>query len=281
MIEEFRRTELRTFLKARRGRLKPDDVGLPGGGYRRVPGLRREEVASLSGVSVTWYTMFEVGTADNVSVTTIDAIAKALRLSAPETDYLITLATGPLAATPPAAVDPLALRMLQSFISAPAYVITTTWDVLAWNEAFSIVWGLGEPHGPPVDNVLRTIFTPTVRAMHGEHWADNIAQIVAMARLSYARRRGDTAFSALIQELLLDPDFSSMWRSSDIAEPLASSHAEIVSPGLGHFAYEVINLPLPSTPDHILVVEIPDTPSEARLTRALRARRFPADTLDG
>jgi hypothetical protein len=96
-----------------------------------------------------------------------------------------------------------------------------------------------------------------------------VAQIVAMVRLSYAQRRGDETYEALIHELLEDDDVRRVWERGDVAEPLTSMHVEIASPRVGRFVYDVVNLPIPASPDQTLVVQIPDAESETRLAQAV------------
>src|SRR6202043_1844205 len=120
------------FLRGRRARVRPQDVGLPSSGRRRVPGLRREEVAALAGVGVTWYTMFENGTAEHVSREVVDSVSRALRLDDSEREHLRRLAGGDTSSSGSTAVDPLVQSALDGWITAPAYVATAGWDVIAW-----------------------------------------------------------------------------------------------------------------------------------------------------
>ncbi len=117
---DSRRRELSEFFADRRARLKPEDVGLPTIGQRRVAGLRREEVASLAGVGVTWYSMLETGTALGVSRSVIFRVASVLRLSDAEHEHLAALALGLSLPTESFAVDPIMVRALDSWVEAPA-----------------------------------------------------------------------------------------------------------------------------------------------------------------
>jgi transcriptional regulator with XRE-family HTH domain len=264
MDQDARRSELRAFLRSRRARVRPEDVGLPAGGRRRVPGLRREEVAAVAGLGVTWYTMFENGTAEHVSREIVDSVARALRLDESELAHLRRLADGETRAHGGGEVDPLVVAALQSWIGAPAYLMTTGWDVLAWNAAFARVWGVGVPGGPPFNMVLRHFEDPSARALHGDRWEAFARPLVAMVRMGTVTRDDDARFHALLERLRRHPEFVSLWERHDIVDPLATTSAVLQVPGLGRFAYRVLNL-VPATKGQVLIVQIPDDDSAARL----------------
>jgi MmyB-like transcription regulator ligand binding domain/Helix-turn-helix domain len=273
MDNELRRVELRDFLRSRRARIRPEDVGLPSGGRRRVPGLRREEVAALAGVGVTWYTMFETGTAQGVSDEVVTSVARALQLSPAETDYLGRLARGVSQPTGDITIDPVVLRALEQWIDAPAYIITTAWNILAWNEAFAFVWAIEPPGSPPFNVVVRMFVDPVARAMHGANWYNFAGALVAMVRVGYGRHAGDPHYQAMLSTLREDPDFAAMWERHDVANPLGTTRGEIESPSVGTFVYEVLNLRIPMSEQLALIVQVPDEASGERLRVALQARQ--------
>src|SRR5689334_22734876 len=147
-----RRTELAAFLRARRERISPEDVGLPPGTRRRTAGLRREELAQLAGVGVTWYTWLEQGRPINASVQVLDAIATTLRLDAVERAHLFRLADLPGAAA--AAADcgdyplPPEVQQILDGIKFPAYVLTERFDLIAWNDVYAALFP-GITEAPP------------------------------------------------------------------------------------------------------------------------------------
>ncbi len=128
------RSEFGDFLRSRRAKLNPKSVGLPDGRRRRAPGLRREEVAELAGIGVDWYIRLEQGRAVSPSVTTIDALARALRLSKVEHAHLRALASGANRRAFTRETVPAALRSLVESLNQPAYITGRRWDVLAWNK---------------------------------------------------------------------------------------------------------------------------------------------------
>src|SRR5712691_4962288 len=133
-----RRSELADFLRKRREALKPDEVGLPNGGRRRTPGLRREEVAQLAGVGTTWYTWLEQGRDVRASLDVLESISKALRLTPAERRHLILLGRGeqaPQLCAPAEKVSPPVKRLIQNLGTNPAYLLGRRMDILAWNPA--------------------------------------------------------------------------------------------------------------------------------------------------
>src|SRR5271165_3438614 len=195
MSEDDRGSELSRFLKERRARLRPADVGLPAVGRRRVAGLRREEVAALAGIGVSWYTSLENGEATGVSAATLKTVAEALRLSESEREYLLALA-GLSQVTPrPSVPEPLIVATVQS-ITFPAYIITATWDVVEYNEAFRRVWAIREDERR-FNAVDRMFLHAAAREMHRQHLADNIRPVIGMLQSSIGRQPGATTLLAL------------------------------------------------------------------------------------
>jgi transcriptional regulator with XRE-family HTH domain len=264
MSEPERRAELRGFLKDRRARLGPVDVGLPMTSRRRVRGLRREEVASLANIGVSWYTALENGDARGVSDATLIAVADALRLSASEREYLFGLAGRTQPAEELEEPSALVADAMMS-ISFPAYVITASWNVIACNEAFRLVWNIGERE-VPFDAIARLFIDPAARSMHGEHFVANISPIVAMVRSGIGRHPDLAKLRDLRDRLLADAEIRAVWDSFEVAGPLVPTRAEILSP-IGPFNYEALTLPIEQTL-HGIVVQVPDSASRARLVQA-------------
>src|SRR6185312_5250629 len=135
---EARRAELADFLKARRAAIQPGDVGLPAGGRRRTPGLRREEVAALAGVGATWYTWLEQGRDVRASLDVLEAIARALRLTQAERTHLLLLGRGeqpPPCKSPAERVSSTLRKLIEHLGPNPAFILGRRWDYLAWNDA--------------------------------------------------------------------------------------------------------------------------------------------------
>jgi transcriptional regulator with XRE-family HTH domain len=259
MSDEERRSELRRFLADRRARVNPADVGIVATGRRRVRGLRREEVASLAGIGVSWYTALESGEARGVSEATILAVSDALGLTDSERNYLLAL-TGRLADETLREPSPLLTDTLAA-IAFPAYIVTASWDILAGNTAFRRVWEIAD-HELPCNAVERLFVDPRARRMHGEHFAANIAPVVAMLRSGLARRPSLVTLRRLRELLLADDATRKLWEGFEISDPFIPNTCTIES-SIGTFAYEALTLS--SGAPAGIVVQVPDQSSRARL----------------
>lgn len=216
------RVELSEFLKSRRARLTPEDVGLRAyGGRRRVAGLRREELAGLAGVSVAHYTRLEQGRSDSVSAEVLAAIGRALRLDEDERTYLGQLARPDARTCPETAVPPRpGLRhLVASFGSTPAVLVGRHTEIVAWNPVAAALFGdfAAMPEGER--SISDLIFRrPHIRDLHGGGWENTALEHVAHLRVLSACYRGDRGLAAHIERLRADsPDFARMWASHPVA----------------------------------------------------------------
>ncbi len=266
MSEKERLDELRRFLKDRRARLSPVEVGLPETSRRRVRGLRREEVATLASIGVSWYTALENGDARGVSDATLNAVAEALRLSESERQYLFGLAGRVQPAEEIEEPSRVVLDVMTA-LSFPAYVITASWTVVACNDAFRLVWNIDE-HELPFNAIARLFVEPAARAMHGKRVVANITPVVAMVRSGIGRHPDLARLRDLRDRLLADDEIRRIWDAFEVRGPLVPTRAEITSP-IGVFNYEALTLPVEATL-HGIVVQVPDIESRARLERARR-----------
>jgi transcriptional regulator with XRE-family HTH domain len=256
-------------LREWRARVRPSDVGLPAGTRRRVPGLRREEVATLAGVGLTWYTMFETGAAAGVSNDLVERVADALRLSAGERMHLHGLAERISLQWTDQTTDPLLMQFVREWVDAPAYVITYSWDVIAWNDAYSYVWGIESPGAPAFNIVLRFFTERRLQRIAGASWPMLAQALVGMFRLTWGRHLDDARYAKLLSELRAIPEFERLWESHDIEHPLVDLSIAIDSPNAGPFTYRVLNLNL-MEPFQTLVVQVPIGDEAARVREALR-----------
>ncbi|MEU8346347.1 Helix-turn-helix domain-containing protein [Actinomadura meyerae] len=272
-----RRDELRDFLRTRRARLTPADVGMPDGGRRRTPGLRREEVAVLAGVGVSWYTWLEQGRDIKVSGDVLDAVARALRLDEAEREHLYLLAglNPPRAEADPAVpVTPELQRVLDAWLPRPAYIRDRHWNFLAINDAAREVFGYGDTD----HNCLVTFFTNVrYRSMHA-HWTAAAPDVVARFRADAARYPDDPGFDRLIADMLAaSPEFAELWPRHEVSAPPLAVKA-INHPEAGELVFEGTLLPLADRPGHHLVLHNPrpGTGTRERLERLMAGRALPA-----
>jgi transcriptional regulator with XRE-family HTH domain len=216
-----RRAELADFLRHRRASLKPEDVGLPGGGRRRTPGLRREEVAQLAGVGATWYTWLEQGRDVRASLDVLEAIARALRLNQAERTHLILLGRGeqpPPCKLPPEGVSPTLRRLIKNLGPNPAFILGRRWDYLAWNTAAEALFGnLGAIPRASRNHAWLTFTDPARREMFTD-WDRSSRILVAKFRADSARHLGDEQFEALIKALReSSPEFCRAWKLHEVS----------------------------------------------------------------
>jgi transcriptional regulator with XRE-family HTH domain len=197
--DEERRREMAAFLKTRRQRLAPEDVGLPPGYRRRTPGLRREEVAQLSGVGVTWYTWLEQGRPINASSQVLEAVARTLRLDESERSHLFTLAGIPDPATSVVpACEPAMHELVGAMDPYPALLVTARYDILAWNRAEAALKGDYSRLPERYRNVLWLVFTqPAWRELLVDQ--GDIAHIVARFRGAMAEHIGEPGWTEFVQ----------------------------------------------------------------------------------
>lgn len=210
-----RRPELAAFLLRHRRRLTPADVGLPPGGRRRTPGLRREEVAALAGVGLTWYTWFEQGRDIGVSEDFLLRVARALRLDDAECCHLFLLAHG--RAPPPGsyeapALDPLVRQLLDELHARPAHLLDLRWDVLAWNRPADGLFGFSE-QAPDERNLLRMVFASPRLRRRLPAWEEDASGMLAEFKRDHALAPDDPALRSLVDDLQrLSPRFRRWWK---------------------------------------------------------------------
>lgn len=220
-VDAARRQELAAFLRSRRDRLAPESVGLISVGRRRAPGLRREEVAQLAGVGVTWYTWLEQGRSINVSAQVLGAIARALQLDGSENGHLFTLAGLPDPAGEPE--DALAAGSMEAILNGldplPAYSVSARYDVLAWNRAGAAVLGDFGALPPERRNILWLLFTqPAWKELIHRYETETGINCVARFRRYFAAHVGDPAWQHLVDELSeRSPEFRRLWARHDVS----------------------------------------------------------------
>jgi transcriptional regulator with XRE-family HTH domain len=215
------RADLAAFLRTRRHRLQPHDVGLPGAGRRRTPGLRRQEVAQLAGMSVDYYIRLEQARGPHPSRQVLAALARALMLTSDEREYLYRVAgqSPPPAASPSREVTPGLRNLIDSLTETPAYVVDAKYDVLAWNTLATHFIGDMSGVAESDRNMIRWIFRQPRAA---GPWADADAvrftrSTVADLRASYARYPADRGIQELVTELLgASPQFAEMWAAHEV-----------------------------------------------------------------
>jgi len=218
---ERRREELADFLRRRRENIKPEDVGLPAGGRRRTPGLRREEVAALAGVGATWYTWLEQGRDVRASFEVLEAISGALKLTPAERNHLIMLGRGeeaPSCKPPAERVSGTLRRLIENLGPSPAWVLGRRWDYLAWNRAACAVFGdFGSVPRAARNHLWLTFMDPSRRELVTD-WDRSHRLLVAKFRADSAHHLGDPSFEELIESLRQSSsEFCKAWKRHEVA----------------------------------------------------------------
>jgi transcriptional regulator with XRE-family HTH domain len=270
-----RRDELADFLRQRRASLQPQEVGLPGGGRRRTPGLRREEVAQLADVGTTWYTWLEQGRDVRASMEVLEAIASALRLTPAERTHLILLGRGeqpPPRRAPAERVSPTLRRLVENLGGNPAYILGQRWDYLAWNRAASALLGDFEAVAKPERNHVWLTFMDPARRELFPDWSRSIRLLVARFRADSAHHVGDPSFEELISALRASsPEFCKLWKRHEVAGT-GVGRRRVEHPIAGPMVFEHAVFNPSEAPDQRLVLytPLPEEDTAAKLARLLR-----------
>jgi transcriptional regulator with XRE-family HTH domain len=273
---ELRRDELADFLRNRRASITPDEVGLPNGGRRRTPGLRREEVAQLAGVGTTWYTWLEQGRDVRASLDVLESIATALRLTPAERRHLILLGRGeqaPPLCAPAEKVSATVKRLIQNLGPNPAYLLGRRMDILAWNPAYAAIFGDPGEVPKPFRNSLWLMFTDPVRRELMTDWEKSTRLAVARFRADSARHIGDPAFEQLIAALHeVSPEFRALWKRHEVAGS-GTGRKTLKHPEVGLLVFEHALFKPAEEPEQRLALfsPLPEEDTPAKLARLLAA----------
>lgn len=257
---------LGTYLKNRRTKIDPAVFGIAAA-RRRTPGLRREEVAQRAHISPTWYTCLEQGRGGAPSADVLDRLAQALILTDAEREHLFLLGLG----RPPearyqrsAGVTPRLQRVLDALDPSPALIRTATWDVVAWNQAATVLLADYAALAPQQRNLLRIIFLdPRTRAMQYD-WESIAGFVVGAFRVDVARAGAAAEVAALVDELRrLSPEFAKLWSDNNISER-HEGVKHIRHPVLGPIEFEYSAFAVDGRPDLTMIVYNPTNQADAK-----------------
>jgi transcriptional regulator with XRE-family HTH domain len=217
---ELRRRELGAFLRSRRERVKPEDVGVRHSRRRRTPGLRREEVAQLAGVGVTWYTWLEQGRNINPSAQVLEAISRTLQFDPHEHSHLFTLAGVPTTTIANQCLEqsPTAQVLLDQLEPLPASLVNDRLDLLAYNRIYASFFD-GELETIPIEerNLLWLAFTNPTWQKVVVDWDEAVGNLVAEYRAAMAQHLDEPEWKLLVARLQdVSPEFSAFWERHDV-----------------------------------------------------------------
>jgi transcriptional regulator with XRE-family HTH domain len=274
--QSARRAELGAFLRAQRSRLRPADVGLPDGhqpGLRRTPGLRREEVAQLSGVGVTWYTWLEQGRNISASEQVVDALARALLLDPDQHRHLRDLA-GLATATDETHIDD-ALPRLRRLVDAAAPNIASIYDArldyVVWNAPYTRI--RHDPATLPADrrNLLWMMFTDTENRARMVRWEPAARAVLSQFRAAVGQRPDDPQCARLVAELTkVSPEFREWWAQYPVRN-FKPATIGIDHPEIGRLSLEMFQFRLVEHPDLLMVLQVPANEDDLKRVTSLLA----------
>jgi transcriptional regulator with XRE-family HTH domain len=263
-MDSVNRAELASFLRARRARVSPREAGLPELGRRRTPGLRRQEVAQLAGMSIDYYIRLEQGRGPHPSRQVLSALGRALMLTRDERDYLFRLAgeAPPMPASPGREITPGIRYLLDSMPVTPAYVVDAAYNVLAWNDLATHF--IGNLAGYSDRNMIRWTFrrSPADVVWSDEDFLRFTRSTVADLRAGYARYPGDPEIETLVTEMLaLSPRFAEMWQAHEV-EVRGPMLKRVNHPLAGPLEFECNVLHIAETGQRIIAYcAAPDSPT--------------------
>jgi transcriptional regulator with XRE-family HTH domain len=273
--DEIRRHELSDFLRTRRARISPAGIGFPAT-RRRTPGLRREEVARLAGMSATWYTWLEQRRPISVSRGMLDNLARVLQLDPVERIQLFRLARreSVIDSTPQREiVSPRFQRMLDQSDIMPSLVMGRRWDVLGWNRVVRAFFLDFEQVPPDERNMVWLLFThPALRSLLVD-WSTRAQDTLARFRADYGRYAGDSHFVQLVDRLnAISPEFAQWWPRHDVL-PMSEGCAQYNHPLVGRMVVDYMTFSVVDNPELRVVTWLPDAGSMKKMRKVVAAFR--------
>ncbi|MGC0313002.1 helix-turn-helix transcriptional regulator [Kitasatospora acidiphila] len=275
------------FLRSRRARIRPEDVGLPSYGRRRVPGLRREEVAQLAGVSADYYVRLEQGRGPSVSDAVLDAVARVLGLNGVEREHLGLLARPPRDGVRPAApggeagVRPGVRLLLDRMTEVPAFVLGRRMDVIAWNALGDAVNGFAALPPGERNQAWQAFRNPRARELYPQ-WPTVAEETVSYLRLDAGRHPDDPRLAELVDELCEhSPEFRRLWADHEVREK-SWGRKLLRHPLVGEldFGYETLALPGETEQRLVAYTAEPGSPTAQRLALLASWAAGPAEQLE-
>jgi transcriptional regulator with XRE-family HTH domain len=258
--ENLRYTELGDFLKTRRAKILPSQAGLTSSSRRRTPGLRREEVAQLAGIGITWYTWLEQGRPIHVSASVVESLSRVLLLDRQEREHLYLLANQPLPAEIPVYegnVNPILQNVLDNLALCPSFIADLRWNVVAWNTAACAIFGDFTQMNARQRNVVWAMFTdPYFRRLYTD-WEHNARSLIGRFRASCGKLIDDPWLMKFVEDLKVESsEFKEWWLLHDIQDD-SGVYKEFLHPTAGILNFESSNYVIPDSGGLRLFVHVP------------------------
>jgi transcriptional regulator with XRE-family HTH domain len=265
--ENNRYKELSEFLKSRRARVLPSQVGLPETTHRRTPGLRREEVAQLAGVGLTWYTWLEQGRPIHVSVSILDSLSRVLLLNQVERTHLFQLANQPEPSQEykhPIECTPALQHVIDSFSGCPALIIDSYWNVIAWNKEACILFGDFTKMDEKERNIVWSMFTEQKNKELYPDWEKYARQLLGSFRASYSQYIESNSLIQFVEELKYkSKEFEQWWTIHDL-NSCCEKNKHLEHPTVGSLFFEVNTFTVADQNGLKLIVHVPDPETDTR-----------------
>lgn len=279
MDRKTRLQALSAFLKAKRAKILPDSIGLAPGIRRRTPGLRREEVAQLAGISTTWYTWLEQGRDISMSTSVLDCIATALQLTLDERKYLYALAleTGSVSTSlkeDQNKISPPLQKIMDELRFCPAIITDRRYDIVGWNEAASYVFLDFEKIPFEQRNMIRLLFTRKELQRLAVNWEHFIGGFLAIFRSYYGQYMEDSWYDQFLEEMkAVHPDFNPLWQQSEVKSApevlIEFRHAKA-----GKMLFDLTSLQIQGNTDLrcSIYTPAPDSTTESKLKKLMERK---------
>ena len=258
--EEHRYKELSDFLKTRRAKVLPSQVGLSSGTRRRTPGLRREEVAQLAGIGLTWYTWLEQGRPIHVSAQVIESLSRVLLLDKQERIHLHLLASQPLPADIPGyegTVSPLLQHVLDSLINCPSLVIDQRWNVIAWNKEACFIFGDFSEMNVRERNIVWAMFTDNKYKELIVDWELHAKVTLGSFRSTCGQYIEDSWLAQFIEDLKMQSAEFDLWWSLHEIKSSCQIHKRLNHPIAGILDFEINNFDVSDHSGLKMIVHVP------------------------
>jgi transcriptional regulator with XRE-family HTH domain len=276
--KDNRYKELADFLKTRRHSISPSQVGLPTNTNRRTPGLRREEVAQLSGVGLTWYTWLEQGRPIHVSVSIIESLSRALLLDNSERKHLYLLANQPFPSDLVGCEDPIRpalIHVLDSQKLCPTFIIDLRWNIIKWNFAADLVYENLAQTNAGERNIVWMMFTDEIYKKLSFDWATNAKRLLANFRASCGEYIDDPWLISFIEDLKQRSSNFLEWWSLHEIDDSHEIYNKVNHPTVGKLEFEVNNFTVTDDPELRLIIHVPSpqTDTAAKMKLLLKSKR--------
>ena len=258
--EKHRYNELADFLKTRRAKILPSQVGLSTGIRRRTPGLRREEVAQLAGIGLTWYTWLEQGRPIQVSTQVIESLSKVLLLNKQERIHLYRLANQPLAVEIPGyqgTVSPTLQHVLDSLILCPSLVTDQRWNVIAWNKAACLLFGDFSEMNVRERNIVWAVFTDDKYKQLLVDWDRHAKGLLGRFRSTCGQYIADSWLAQFIDDLKMQSTEFNLWWSLHEIQSNGEIHKQLNHPVAGILDFEISNFDVSDNSGLKMIVHVP------------------------